>query len=289
MLNQFILPGLSSLEQLNISFIDYCYSHRNYLNDDYEINGIYGNFPFCIWTGEQANFSNILLLNDEIEKVFLQYASFHINIYLNCTNTELLPDMLEDTYSNLILNNLDRINASNHVVLNSQLLNEYIKSHYKNILIDVGQYNNMLPTKDNFQSIGNYCNLFINPRFNNDFDLIKTFSNRSQLIFILNPSLCINNCMVQNECLLKEHLSQLLFDSRKSYAYSCENWINNINLNSIKNSNLYIAKENIYHYNQLGINHFMLMYYNNINDTISEYINYLIKPEFQNEVMHEFI
>lgn len=283
MLNEFILPDLVNLEKLNFIFIRFCYDFHNYLNTDYEISGVYGNFPFCIWNGETANFSDLLILNNKIEELCLQYTQLHVSIYLNCTNTELSNDMLEDTYSNMILNNIERIDASNHIVVNSPLLKEYIKKIYPNALIDIGKYNNIDTRIDLSTILDKYCNLFINPKLNNNFDLLKTLSNKSQLIFTLNPSTCINNCNVYDECLFKEHLSQIMYDPRKIRSNLCENWINNVKLTNIQQTNLYISPQDINKYNNLGFNHFLLESYGNIDDTLSEYINFLIKPEFQNE------
>ena len=285
MLNEFILPGLFELNILNREFIKYCAENRNQMNEDYEIFGVYGNFPFCIWNGETVNFSENAVLNNLITQFFLDYAGFHKCIFLNCTNTEITEDMLDDTYSNIILNNLHKITASNHIVINSSLLNSYIQSIYKNNLcIDIGKYNEILP--ETILNLNDEGYLFINPKFNNNFELLKKYKNKKQLIMTLNPSLCVNQCNIYNECLLKEHLAQIAFDPRKSRSQSCLNWNNNCELQNIRNSNLYISYQDIEKYNKISINHFLLEYYNNVEDTLQEYISFLIKPEYWQEVFN---
>lgn len=285
MLNEFILPGLFELHTLNTEFIKYCADNRTQLNEDYEIFGIYGNFPFCIWNGESALFSDVTILNNYIVQLFLDYAGFHKCIFLNCTNTEISSNMLEDTYSNIILNNLHKITASNHIVVNSPTLNNYINSIYQNRLcIDIGKYNEILPTtKLNLNDEGY---LFINPKYNNNFDLLKQYKNKKQLIMTLNPALCINQCNICSECLLKEHLSQIMFDPRQSRAQLCKNWNNNVELQNLRESELYISYKLIQQYNKLSINHFILEYYGNKEDTLSEYISFLIQPKYWQEAFN---
>lgn len=278
MLNEFILPGLYELYDLNIAFLQYYINNKDKINEDYEIFGVYGNFPYCIWNGEQAIFSDLTVLNDTIEHMFLTYANFHTRIFLNCTNTEITENMLEDTYSNLILNNLQRITASNQIVINSNLLDEYISQLYPVLCIDIGKYNNIQP--DSMVNLKDEGFLFLNPKINNNFSLLKQYKNKKQLIMTLNPSLCINNCNILNECILKENLSQIMFDPRQSKNVFCKNINNNTNLQNIRESKLYISYKDISSYNNLNINHFILEHYGNIEDTLSEYITFFVQPKY---------
>lgn len=209
MLNEFILPGLFELKELNHAFINYYDHHRNQINKNCDIFGIYGNFPHCIWNGESAIFYENTVLSDEITNIYLNVAQSGMSIFLNCTNTEITLNMLEDTYSNIIIDNLFQTNASNHIVINSALLADYLSHKYPNLCQDIGKYNDINPSdKTALDNILNpYSNLFINPQFNNNFELINTFIKKKQLFFTINPSLCISNCKIFNECLLKEHLA----------------------------------------------------------------------------------
>jgi hypothetical protein len=126
-----MLPGfcehLKLYKNINTFFKEYPEAKR----DNVEIYCYYGNIPFCTWDGGRI-FNNYQPLSlEEINNIKNIYNNqLKSKIRLVFTNSLLKEEHLFERYNNLSLKIFN--DSENEIVLNSQLLENYIKENYPN-------------------------------------------------------------------------------------------------------------------------------------------------------------
>lgn len=272
MKNFFILPGLYGLKDLNNKFLNFILNNNQYvMNENYEIYGIYGNFPNCIWNGENGIFSHETILNLEIQEVISSFSSKPINLYLNCSNSQLQPGMEYDNYSNIILSIVENNNSCSKMVITSPLLK------------NVGKLEKVLGqlafiSKEDCLKATN-ISYFLPPQYNEDIDFLKEILNKKDVIITLN-SYC-QTCKDYLNCYQTEDLAQTLFDVDNFKEYRCTQ-------SSGFQLNIEYSQQ-IKKFNKLGFNLFYLDLYPNLLENVLNYINILIKPEYHDLVLLQLL
>ena len=260
MKNFFILFGLYGLKDLNNKFLNFIRDNWQALYKDYEIYGIYGNFPNCIWNGENGIFSHQAILSLDIQETLLSFST--LNFYLNCSNSQLQPGMEYDNYSNIILSMVENNNSCSKMVITSPLLK------------DVGNLEKVLGqsafiSKEDCLKATN-ISYFLPPQYNEDIDFLKQIINKKDVIITLN-SRC-QKCDQYFQCYQQEDLAQTLFDVDNFKEYRC------IQSPGFQLNTKY--SQQIQYFNKLGFNLFYLDLYPNLLENALNYINIFIQPEY---------
>ena len=273
--NYFILPGLCSLDKLNIKLKQLKNVHREYFYNDVYLTYVQGIFPNAIWNGDTMFFSKRQPLNAEMHDVLRSYQKYSLQPILNFTNSEITKQDCDNIYCNVILQTALNINFNTTCIVNSKELYEYISTNYPNIMkIYLGK-NNAIPAENNEP-----ISYFLNPNHNGDIDFLSKLKNKNNITITLNP-LCFN-CGKMQECLYKEHLAQLNYDPNSSKLCTCSYLYNHeypLSKNKFNKSRDIIISE----YNKLGFSRFALEEYPTPKDNLEEYLFYFIKPEYYHE------
>lgn len=121
------LPGLCAYGMMNHVLLDAMKKFPNMFRDNYKIGSVYGTFPCAIWNGGRNlldGFSN----KRDVEKIIKSYNDYNIPARFTWTNVLLEEKHVYDTYCNMIMNVGD--NGMNQVLVNSQVLEDYIRENY---------------------------------------------------------------------------------------------------------------------------------------------------------------
>ena len=127
----FHLPGLFEFYELYRMFLPLYREHREYFYDWCEIGSIYGAPADCIWGGGRAGFGE----NDP-EEVLELMQEYGISARLTFSNSLLRQEHLSDRKCNeLCVLFSGNVTTENGVIVHSDLLLQYLKSHYPQLYL----------------------------------------------------------------------------------------------------------------------------------------------------------
>lgn len=166
------LPGLFEFYDLYSVFLPLFYSHREYFYDWCDIASVYGAPADCIWGGGRVESGN-----REPRKVLALLREYGISARLTFSNSQLEPVHLADKKCNALcalFSENDRV--QNGVIIHSDLLLDYLKSHYPNLYFVSSTTKVLTDFADFLNEVKNDDFLYVVPdfRLNKAFDRLNT-------------------------------------------------------------------------------------------------------------------
>ena len=120
------LPGLFEFYELYRVFLPLFREHREYFYDWCDIGSIYGAPPDCIWGGGRVS-----LEDHDAREVLALLQEYGISARLTFSNSRLCEEHLSDRKCNeLCALFVENAEPENGVIVHSDLLLKYLKSHY---------------------------------------------------------------------------------------------------------------------------------------------------------------
>ena len=288
----FYVPGL------NTDYIDFYIYLSIYMKKfperfmpNIHISAFYGSFNNAIWNGgryvngTQSSFS-------EIERTIKNINDAGIAARFTYTNSLIEERHLSDAYCNLTMELAN--NGKNEVLVNSQILETYLRKHYPNfkyILSTTACERNI--DKIN-KATEKYDLVVIDYRDNKNYDFIKQITQKEKIEILLDE-VCPSSCQFR-----KQHYENI----SKINIYNCSSKENrclnkdacdkhlNFYENLIANKDTNLTYEDIYGpYFDMGFRHFKLIGRNLANPLFAfeSYIYYLSKPEARDCVRYDLL
>lgn len=125
------LPGLFEFYELYRVFLPLFYEHREYFYDWCDIGSIYGAPPDCIWGGGRVS-----LEDHDAGEVLALLQEYGISARLTFSNSKLIEEHLSDRKCNeLCALFAENTEPENGVIVHSELLLQYLKSHYPQLYL----------------------------------------------------------------------------------------------------------------------------------------------------------
>ncbi len=121
------LPGICYFGMINHVLFDTIKKYPDKFREGCKIGSVYGTFPGAIWNGGR-NIMGGFSSKREIEKVINSYNALKIPVRFTWTNVLLEEQHVYDTYCNLVMKMGD--NGLNQVLVNSPVLEDYIRKNY---------------------------------------------------------------------------------------------------------------------------------------------------------------
>lgn len=218
----FMLPG----------FCEHYYLYQNinrFLNDypeakrkNTEIYCYYGNIPFCTWDGGRIFDKYFPLSVEEMEKIQNYYNNIiHSKIRFVFTNNLLEQKHLNERYNNLALKIFD--NKNNEIVLNSIILENYIREYYPNynLIASTTKCSNQENTKNDLNN-QNYIFTCLDYNLNHNWKFLNSLTpaEKEKTEFLVNP-ICKPGCPQRKEHYRLNSLFSLTY-GQKYPMKSCE-------------------------------------------------------------------
>ena len=120
------LPGLFEFYELYRIFLPLFREHREYFYDWCDIGSIYGAPPDCIWGGGRVS-----LEDHDAREVLALLQEYSISARLTFSNSLLRKEHLSDRKCNELCDLFaENATPENGVIVHSELLLQYLKSHY---------------------------------------------------------------------------------------------------------------------------------------------------------------
>ena len=280
----FYLPDFYNKFQLNYTIITLFQSHPEYFNENINIGAIYGSFPGMIWNGGRLNLDKQQCSN--INFYLDSFNNLNIPIRFTLTNSLINYTHLNDKYCNYILDMAN--NGINEIIINSPILEDYLRNQYPN-------YKYILSTtkcERNIIKINDYCNEYnmvvIDYRDNNNWDFLKLLTQPTKIEILVNAT-CNPFCELRQfhyKLIAQQNL--LPNEPIIKYLHNCPSL--GTSFQDIFSFHTTVTNDLIPKYLELGINNFKLEGRNaSVLNNIENYIYYLIKPEYQNEIKNLLI
>lgn len=273
----FFLPGFYENFRLITFLADLMQESPELFYDNIRIGAVYGCFPGSIWNGGRVILGNAT--KQEIEYAIAEYNKRGIAIRYTFTNPLLEKVHLMDTFCNLCMELGD--NGKNEVLVNSPVLEEFIRKMYPSYAI----LSSTTKCLDDFGSIQQelekeYSLVVLDSAMNNTEQLFK-MEHKEKIELIVNHY-CIDNCPRRKDhydavgrCQLE--FSELDFEE-----------CNNIKRDfyQIMENRSFISTDALYgRYYDAGFGNFKLDGRGfNKYKVIESFVYYLVKPEYRDRV-----
>ena len=165
------------------------------LSPNTKISSIFGNFHFCIWDGGRNFVTYHQATKEEMLHVKDEYHHYDVAIRFVFTNPILQEEHLYDRFGNLQLQLFE--DPKNEVVVNSPLMEEYIKDKYPSYKL-ISSTTKRITNKDKFLEElkkEQYFQVCLDYDLNKDMELIENIPQelRSKCEFLIN-AICHANC-----------------------------------------------------------------------------------------------
>ena len=187
---RFHLPDFCWRYHFNMVFVNMLENCPQFFREGVEIASFYGTFPEAVWNGGRSVHG--VYNDDEAQTILKAFNSHGIPLRFTFTNPEITEKELSDTICNRIMQIAD--NGLNEVIVNSPLLEEYIRSTYPNYKITSSTCR-MITDEEKLKKEleKDYHILVLDYNFNNKFDVLERLPRRKDIEVLVN-SCCDPGC-----------------------------------------------------------------------------------------------
>ena len=247
------LPGFCYFRLFNQVVINMMKDYPDKFREGYRIGSVYGTFPGAIWNGGRAVFG--ITGKSDIESILKIYNSRGIPVRFTWTNSLLEEKHLQDTYCNLIMKMAD--NGLNQVLVNSPVLEEYIRGEYpgyKLISSTTKRITDLGGLKSEFEK--DYFLVVLDYDLNHDEAALAAVEPYADRVEILVNEVCYPGCTKRAEHYRQQSQMQLEFDVDTSFP--CPNRANQRTFEDCMKRPSFISNEEIGSYIDRGFVNFKI-------------------------------
>lgn len=277
---KFNIPGTYDHHGLNMFLLQHMVDEPELFREDIKISSVFGNFPYCIWDGGR-NFPRVhQCTKEEIRYIKQTYDMYNIPLRLVFTNPVIEEEHLYDRYCNLVLKELD--NNNNEIVVNSPLLEEYLRSEYPGYKI-ISSTTKRLGKKEFLTELSkeDYYQVCLDYDLNHDQELLDSIPMKERSkVEILSNAICPAHCAFRKQHYDCTGHSQLTF-ARDGYTVNGVCGIKTtLNHPSALGKGNNLSIEEMREYSKKGFNTFKLEG-RTLSSTamFANYLYYFAKPE----------
>lgn len=269
------LPGFCVHFYLNQIIINLMKEYPEKFRDNYAIGSVYGTFPGAIWNGGRAVFG--ISAKRDMEQIISTYNRFGVPVRFTWTNPLIEEKHLNDTYCNLIMSVAN--NGKNQVLVNSKILENYLKENYPDFeyissttkrLLDLDTIKNELNS--------DYKLVVLDYDLNHDEEVLKELEPYADRIEILVDEICFPHCKKRSEHYKDEALCQLNYE--RGTSFDCPNKKTIPNFKECMKRPAFINKDEVSEYVDKGYVNFKLVGRGLPKEMVIEsYLYFLVKDE----------
>ncbi len=277
------LPGFCYFRQLNYALITLMEQHPEYFREGYRIGSVYGTFPGAVWNGGRVVMG--IAGKRDIEATLKLYNSKGVPVRFTWTNSVLEEKHVYDTYCNLIMRLAD--NGLNQVLVNSQVLEDYIRREYPRFPL-ISSTTKRITDKGRVldELDKGYFLVVLDYDLNHNEKVLQELESRADRIEILVNEVCTPGCTRRAEHYAQQSRAQLEFDVKD--IFPCPNANPNKTFEECRKRPAFISNEEIGKYIERGFVNFKIagrgMPQQYVLDT---YLYFLVKEECREHIAKE--
>ncbi|MBE6862151.1 MAG: hypothetical protein E7497_04540 [Ruminococcus sp.] len=296
---KFHLPDFASQFKFNFVFATMLKNCPHYFREGVEIASIYGTFPQSLWNGGRTvpgicdlQFAGIVIRTLNKNGIPLRFTF---------TNPMLKEEHLSDKFCNDIMKLAD--NGMNEVIVNSPLLEDYIRNTYPNYKLTSSTCKRITDVEKLREEMKkDYSIVVLDYDFNNKFDILEKLPDKERMEILVNAC-CEPGCKKRTEHYRILGLRQIAFCEQ--LAKSKKNKINikesdlpdmyckyaDRSIFDIKGLSTHVSPDDIWEkYVPMGFNQFKIEGRTATRLNLLEtYMYYMVKPEYRDEARCMFL
>ncbi len=290
---RFHLPDFASQFKFNYVFAAMIKNCPHYFREGVEIASIYGTFPQSLWNGGRTVPGKCNM--DFVRGVINTLGRNGIPMRFTFTNPMIEEKHLSDRFCNEVLKLAD--NGINEVIVNSPLLEDYIRRTYPNYKLTSSTCKRITdPEKLREEMEKDYSVVVMDYDLNNKFDILEKLPHKEKMEILVNAC-CDPACKKRTEHYRQLGLQQIAVCEHvakypdKPFRLS-EHGITNMNCNcaersifDIKGLSTHVTPDDIWEkYIPMGFEQFKIegRTASRLN-LIETYLYYMVRPEFKEE------
>lgn len=287
---RFHIPDFQKHYKLNLWFMRYYKVLRKRFIDNMIIEYIYDSFPL-IWNGGRFVRGQIDL--NLAEKTIRTLNEEGLRIAFTFTNCLLTEEHLKDPDSNKVMRMASNTGVKNSVIVNSPLLENYIRREYPEFGIILSTTRQLkTPEELNLALQKDYELVVLDYNMNHDWQTLDAIQEKSKCEFLVNAC-CGDDCPVRGEHYraisqqqlmnadpaLRDNISDYPCRWKRYDYFTFRTFRNFMGIDEIREK-----------YEPRGFAHFKLE--GRGGDAIhlvEQYVQYLIKPEYRDQMRYELL
>jgi collagenase-like PrtC family protease len=285
-----MIPGLYENFETNAYFCEILEEHPEYFYDNIKIGAVFGAFQFCIWDGGRIFDHPSHATQEEIIFIKNFFNSRNIPIRFTFTNNLIQKEDCYDHFNNLILKICE--NNLNEVIVNSPILEEYIRTNYPSysfISSTTKCLTNLEEAKKELNN-DNYKMVCLEYTLNHNKNFLESLTKEEKLKteFLIN-AICPPNCVNRKEHYKLNSLFNLNYGKKYKMNYCGINGNGLDPDDKLVNSTHLLADEIFNYYVPNGFYNFKIegRTFNPLRH-ICSLVQYMVKPKYQIYVISLF-
>ena len=274
---KFYLPDFTNKLNINLAIVESMKKHSECYYDNIEIASFFGSFPNAIWNGGRCEFGNIdLSIFQDIVNIV---NSIGIAIRYTFTNCLIKEEHLSDEYCNRLMDICN--NGMNEVLVNSPLLEKYLRLNYPNFKYILSTTTLTRGIKSINEACKRYDLVVADYRDIKNEQFLHGIVMRDKVEILLNES-CVYECIYRGKHYEEISRAQLL-SKEIGVVEKC------MYHDTIKFREAYISKETLYNVLvPLGyINYKIRGRELTPEKLLNEYFTYLVRPQYIDVMKNE--
>lgn len=286
----FHLPDLIRHYRLHTILYETMQKNPQYFYDNVKIGSVFGVFPTALWNG--GRFLNGNCDDRTIKLAIQEYNRRGIPVRFTFTNPMLTEKHLGDPYCNHLLRLAN--NGFNEVIVNSPMLEEYIRKNYPDYPITSSTCKEIRDADAlNAELEKDYKLVVLDYNWNNNYEFLEKLNHKDKCEILIDAC-CQPNCPRRGEHYRYIGQQQIEYDKHKydNPPYEIKDFgckFPTKNFYDIFESNKVIPVEELYNkYVPMGYNQFKLEGRTNSDMYVLEsYVYYMVKPEYKDKARLE--
>ena len=300
---RFHLPNFTNHLKFNLVFASMLKNAPHYFREGVEIASFYGSFPPSLWNGGRT-IGGVTSL-DFVKQAIKAANNAGIPLRFTFTNPMLKEEHLHDEFCNTVMKLAD--NGFNEVIVNSPLLEDYIRTTYPNYKLTSSTCKRITDVEKLKEELEkDYHIVVLDYDLNNKFDILEQLPHKEKIEILANAC-CEPGCKLrtthyqligEQQILYNEHLKNHPNEPFIVGDYTDKN-INTVinckcrerNFFEIKDLSTHVSPEAIWEkYVPMGYEQFKIegRTASRLN-VLENYMYYMIKPECRDEARFMFL
>ena len=294
---RFHLPNFTNHFRFNMVFASMLRNAPHYFREGVEIASFYGVFPPAVWNGGRTVGGTTSV--DFMKEAIRVANNAGIPLRFTFTNPMLKEEHLHDEFCNTIMKLAD--NGFNEVIVNSPLLEDYIRTTYPNYKLTSSTCKRITDVEELKAELEkDYHIVVLDYDLNNKFDILESLPHKEK-IEILSNACCDPGCKLrkthyqligEQQILYNEHLKKHPDQPFRVQDYTDRNVMSVINCKcrersvfEVKHLSTHVSPDAIWEkYVPMGFEQFKLEGRTaSLLNMLEDYMYYMIKPECRDE------
>ena len=194
-MNNFYVPGIKDIAMTEtiLAFNKILKAHPEFFYDDIQLGGMFGAIPSSIWDGGRTIMTSYYWHKQDILRFYRTIKEVNLPLRFTFTNSQLTERQLYDNYCNLQLEWAAEEDIDLSIIINSDLLYNYLKKEYPNFKYILSTTSGERDVNKINKACEEYSMVVINYNDNKNMSFLEQLTHPEKIEILVNET-CAPNC-----------------------------------------------------------------------------------------------